>query len=290
QQHAIVFLGDSITQGWSDDFRGKFAGLNVANRGISGDTSRGLLARVDEDVLSLDPSGIVLLIGTNDISVKVRPEDIAANVKLLLKKIGEHNPDTPIILCQVMPTSGAKQNRPKDQIQKLNRLLAEMVRGNQQVTVLDTYTLFAGPDGEAKLEEFPDLLHPNEIGYNKWKAALWPLLATLGFVDKEGDSFTPEPGFESLFDGHDLDGWGFRKTSDAELAGIKKWRAGDKKMPAYPIVEAPVSFDGKAASDDGRYRAINGRLVVTTPTEGRRIQQLATTRDIPGDFTLKLDF
>src|SRR6476620_8161508 len=36
QEHAIVFLGDSITQGWSDDFRGKFRGINVANRGISG--------------------------------------------------------------------------------------------------------------------------------------------------------------------------------------------------------------------------------------------------------------
>jgi lysophospholipase L1-like esterase len=290
QQRTLVFLGDSITQGWSDDFRGKFPNLNVANRGISGDTSRGLLARVEEDVLALDPSGIVLLIGTNDIGQKVRPEDIAANVKLLLEKITAHSPETPIILCQVMPTSGAKQHRPVDQIRKLNALVTEMVRGNKQVTVLDTYTLFAGPDGEAKLEEFPDLLHPNDIGYNKWKAALWPLLATLGFVEKGDDSFTPEPGFEVLFDGHDLDGWGYRKTSDAELAAIKKWRASDKKMPAYPIVEAPVKFDGKTASDDGRYRAINGRLVVTTPMEGRRIQQLATTRDFPGDFTLKLDF
>src|SRR5689334_18572489 len=59
QQHSLVFLGDSITQGWSDDFQGKFRGLNVANRGISGDTTRGLLARLDEDVLSLDPSAIV---------------------------------------------------------------------------------------------------------------------------------------------------------------------------------------------------------------------------------------
>ena len=61
-------------------------------------------------------------------------------------------------------------------------------------------------------------------------------------------------------------------------------------MPAYPIVEAAVSFNGKTASSDGRFRVIGGRLVVTTPTEGRRIQQLATTRDFPGDFTLKLDF
>jgi lysophospholipase L1-like esterase len=290
QEHAIVFFGDSITQGWSDDFRGKFPNLNVANRGISGDTSRGLLARVDEDVLALDPSAIVLLIGTNDIGLKIAPEDIARNVKLLLEKIASHDPKVPVILCQVMPTSGTKQHRPKDQIQKLNGLLADVVRGNKQVTVLDTYTLFTGPDGDAKPEEFPDLLHPNDGGYNKWKAALWPLFATLGFVDKEADSFTPEPGFESLFDGHDLDGWGFPQTSEKDRAMVKKWRAEGKTSPAYPIVEAPVSFDGRTESNDGRYRAIKGRLVVTTPTEGRRVQQLATTRDIPGDFTLKLDF
>src|SRR5215207_5862352 len=40
-RHALVFFGDSITQGWSDDFRGKFPNLKVANRGISGDTTRG---------------------------------------------------------------------------------------------------------------------------------------------------------------------------------------------------------------------------------------------------------
>src|SRR6476620_4284261 len=78
QKHALVFLGDSITQGWGDDFRGKFPHLKVANRGISGDTSRGLLARLDDDVLALDPSCIVLLIGTNDVELKVPPEGIAA--------------------------------------------------------------------------------------------------------------------------------------------------------------------------------------------------------------------
>ena len=55
-------------------------------------------------------------------------------------------------------------------------------------------------------------------------------------------------------------------------------------------VKAAESFDGKTASSDGRYRAINGRLVVTTPAEGRRIQELDTLRDFPEDFVLKLEF
>lgn len=289
QQRALVFLGDSITQGWGDDFRGKFPGVKVANRGISGDTSRGLLARLDADVLTLNPQGIVLLIGTNDIGLGVPPEGIAANVKLLLTKIGSHNPNIPVIVCQVLPSSSEKE-RPADKIRQLNRLLAEAASGNKQVTVLDTYVLFANAAGDAKLEEFPDLLHPNEAGYAKLRAALWPLLATFGFVENESDSFTSEEGFEPLFDGHDLDGWGFRPTSAEDLASIKKWRASDPNMPPWPIVETPISFDDQTASSDGRFVAVNGRLVVTTPTEGRRIQQLYTTRDFPENFTLKLEF
>jgi hypothetical protein len=201
-------------------------------------------------------------------------------------KINEKAPKAPIILCLVMPTSPTK-GRPTDKIRELNQLLAEAVRGNERVTVLDTYTLFANAAGEAKAEEFPDLLHPNAAGYAKWRSALWPLLATLGFVETEADAFTPEDGFEPLFNGRDLAGWGFRQTSAKEIANIQKRK---ENAPAYPIVEKDVSFEGKTASDDGRYRAIGERLVVTTPTEGRRIQQLATTRDFAGDFTLKLEF
>jgi hypothetical protein len=115
-------------------------------------------------------------------------------------------------------------------------------------------------------------------------------LATLGFVDKDADVFTPESGFELVFNGHDLTGWGFPPTTDKEREMVKKWRASGKQTPAYPIVESAVNFDGKTASSDGRFRAIAGRLVVTIPSEGRRVQQLATTRDFTGDFTLKLDF
>ena len=66
-QRAVVFLGDSITQGWHDDLDGSFPELKVANRGISGDTTRGVLIRLQEDVLALHPRAVVLLIGTNDL-------------------------------------------------------------------------------------------------------------------------------------------------------------------------------------------------------------------------------
>ena len=51
-QRSLVFLGDSITQGWGDEMGGSFPGVKVANRGISGDTTRGMLLRLQDDVLA----------------------------------------------------------------------------------------------------------------------------------------------------------------------------------------------------------------------------------------------
>ncbi len=74
ERGAVVFLGDSITQGWDDDFRGALAGMKLANRGISGDTTRGMLIRLSEDVLELDPACVVMLMGTNDIEMGATPQ------------------------------------------------------------------------------------------------------------------------------------------------------------------------------------------------------------------------
>jgi lysophospholipase L1-like esterase len=257
----VVFLGDSITQGWGDTLGGQFPGMKVANRGISGDTTRGVLIRLREDVLALNPQAVVLLIGTNDLEEKAEPEIIVANLKLILAEFKRHNPQMPVVLCQVFPSSASK-TRPADKIKQVNALCAAAVKGDRRVTLIETWPLFADAQGDAKLAEFPDLLHPNEIGYRKWGAALRPILATLGFLENEPDTFTPEPGFMSLFNGRDLTGWGFRTNN----------------------------FDGQVASPDGRYVARNGRLIVTTPPEGSRIQQLWTTREFPRDFVLKLEF
>src|SRR5207245_3245279 len=118
---AIVLLGDSITQGWGEDFSGWFPGMKLANRGISGDTSRGVLIRLQEDVLALHPQAVVLLIGTNDLEEKAEAETIAANLKLILAELARHDAKMPIVLCQVFPSS-ARQSRPADKIKKVNQL------------------------------------------------------------------------------------------------------------------------------------------------------------------------
>ena len=166
-----------------------------------------------------------------------------------------------------MPASESKK-RPADKIKQINELYAAAIKGDAQVIPIETWTLFANAEGDAKPEEFPDLLHPNDAGYAKWAAALKPILATLGFLETEPDTFQPEPGFASLFNGKDLTGWCFR----------------NKEM------QPTATFDGKPTSDDGRYQAINGKIVVTNPPEGRRVQQMWTTAEFGKNFVLKLEF
>ena len=260
-QGALVFLGDSITQGWGDNIGGAFPGAKVANRGISGDTTRGVLIRLKEDVLDLNPAGVVLLIGTNDLEEKAEPEIIAGNLKLIIAALKAHNAKMPIVLCQVFPSSASK-SRSADNIKKVNQLYFAAVKGDAQVTFIETHPLFADAQGDAKKEEFPDLLHPNKAGYAKWAGAIRPVLETLNLVKVEADTFQNEPGFVSLFNGQDLTGWGYKTNN----------------------------FDGQTASMEGRYVAKNGRLVVTTPSEGRKIAQLWTTKSFPKDFVMKLEF
>ncbi|MFM8188371.1 MAG: GDSL-type esterase/lipase family protein [Pirellula sp.] len=267
-QDSVVFLGDSITQGWGDSMGDSFPGLKVANRGISGDTTRGMLLRLDQDVLALKPKALVMLMGTNDLEEGADAASVAQNIELMLKSIQKHNPALPVTLCRVFPASASKK-RPADQIQAINTAIANVAKNFSQVTLVDTWTLFADEKGDAKPAEFPDLLHPNQAGYSKWAAAIRPILATQGLIETQADTFTLEPGFVSLTNGKDLTGW---------------------RLAATKTSAAEEQLDGKPSTSDGRYVAINGRIVVTTPREGRRIQQLYTKQEFSGDFVLKLEF
>ena len=176
ERGAVVFLGDSITQGWTT-LKKDFPELKVANRGIGGDTTRGVLYRLDADVLSLEPAAVVLLIGTNDLGLGGDPEQVAANIREIVAELRKANGKMPIIICKVMPSSES-QHRSAASIKKLNAFLDEVGKGNSLVTICDTWSIYAGADGDCKPEEFPDRLHPNTAGYAKWRAALRPILVS----------------------------------------------------------------------------------------------------------------
>ncbi|HEU5080669.1 MAG TPA: GDSL-type esterase/lipase family protein [Opitutaceae bacterium] len=175
-KNSIVFVGDSITEGWKT-LDSDFADLNtkVSNRGIGGDTTPNLLYRLQDDVLSLHPKAIVLTIGTNDLGEHTSPEDIAENLKAILAKIREKYPDIPIAWCLVMPRKG--DDTYPERIKALNSLIREIAAKDPKITVVDTFTPLAQPDGSSKPEDFvPDRLHLNGAGYAVWREALRPVL------------------------------------------------------------------------------------------------------------------
>ena len=288
-QGAVVLLGDSITQGWNERLPQAFPGMKVANRGISGDTTRGVLIRLQDDVLALNPKAVVLLIGTNDIEEGARPDVVESNVRSILAALRTHDPKMPIVLCQLFPSS-ATMKRPSAIIKETNTRLLALVKNDTQVTPLDTWRLWADAAGDAPIDEFPDLLHLNDAGYARWASALRPVLESIGVLAPVTTPFTVEAGFEPLFNGRDLTGWGYRMTTEQEKVSAAKWQASDPNAAQWPFVTEPVAFDGRTASLDGRWRVVGDHIAAITPAEGRKVQQLWTTRVFEGDFVLKLEF
>jgi lysophospholipase L1-like esterase len=176
-QGAVVFFGDSITQGWSSLAK-DFPQLKTANRGISGDTTRGLRTRLQGDVLALHPTAVSILIGTNDLDQGATPEVVAANLQAIVAELHQANAAMPIVINKVMPR-GPKAGFYPEKIRALNALYEEAFKSDPQVTFCDTWSLFEDGQGSCKKEEFPDMLHPNAAGYAKWTAALQPIFAKL---------------------------------------------------------------------------------------------------------------
>ena len=198
QKGSVVFLGDSITEGWGDDFKGAFGDLKVANRGIRGDTSRGLLLRLEEDVIALEPRAVAIMIGANDLAEKAKGDTVFGNVKLIVEALKKHNPEMPIVLCETFPCA-PDDYRPAVEIRKINALYEQAYAGDTQVMIAKTYGLFAGGDGASLPKLFPDRVHPNAAGYAKWAGAMRAIFAELGFAEDT----TPDPIAWIHFGRHD---------------------------------------------------------------------------------------
>lgn len=177
ERDGLVFVGDSITEGWhtlKEDFAS--LGVKVVNRGIGGDTTPNLIYRLQEDVLSLHPRGLVILIGTNDLGQHTSPAQIASNLGEVHRRIRAAYPKIPIAWCLVMPRSGDDDYPAR--IRELNSRIAELVKTDSRITLCDTFTPLAQADGTSKPADYvPDRLHLNPAGYAVWKQAIEPILA-----------------------------------------------------------------------------------------------------------------
>ncbi|MDE5756529.1 MAG: hypothetical protein K2I23_05495, partial [Clostridia bacterium] len=131
-QGATVFFGDSITE--MCDLDKYYPTLNTCNRGISGDTTTGMLRRLESNALALKPTKLVFLGGTNDIGKNTSVQDIADNIKTIIKKTQETLPDCKIFIQSVYPVNAVRKPsfysktgyRTNQVIDDLNALLQDL--------------------------------------------------------------------------------------------------------------------------------------------------------------------
>lgn len=182
KQGAIVFAGDSLTGTWKG--LGKaFPGTLVANRGIGGDVSRGLLFRFQEDVLDLHPKAIVMLIGINDLTARQPASLTLENVRAMLTLRNEQQPRVPVFLCTVPPSAHPKAPVDEQQRRLLNEGLRQLAHDTTLVTLVDLHAATTTSDGRPDPRYFhKDQLHLSAAGHERWKEVLEPALQRAGVL------------------------------------------------------------------------------------------------------------
>lgn len=180
-QNSIVFVGDSLTGNWGN-INKAFPKLKIANRGIGGDVTRGVLFRLQEDVLDLHPKAIVILIGSNDLSAKEDTSDALSNITGILALAQREAPAAPIILCTIPPRDSREAPIDIDELHKLNAGITKLAQGKANVTLLDLFPLLVLPDGSGMPDPQyfkKDKLHLDAPGYIKWAGSLEAVFAKL---------------------------------------------------------------------------------------------------------------
>ena len=190
-QSAVVFLGDSITQGWGGGLGAAFPGVKVANRGISGDTTRGVLIRLQDDVLAARPRG------GRAAHRHQRPRGrrhARSDRRQRQADPGRPQAAQPAACrssCARCSRARPRRSGPPIRSRRVNALYRAAVKNDPQVTFLDTWPLFADADGDANAGEFPGPAAPERSRLRQVGGGARPLFATLGFVETDRRSSRP---------------------------------------------------------------------------------------------------
>jgi lysophospholipase L1-like esterase len=174
-QARVVFMGDSITEGWGQkgtatslDRAAFFPGKPYINRGISGQTTPQMLVRFRQDVIELKPKAVVVLAGINDIAEntgKMTLGEIGNNIASM-SELARAN-GIRVVLCSVLPASEFHWHKglePAPKVKALNAWIKEYAAKNGFVYV-DYYSRMANSEGGLGPELSPDGVHPNKAGY-----------------------------------------------------------------------------------------------------------------------------
>ncbi|MFA5688104.1 MAG: platelet-activating factor acetylhydrolase IB subunit [Kiritimatiellales bacterium] len=188
----LVFIGDSITQGWEN--AGKpvwdeyFAPRNAVNLGFGGDRTEQVLWRIDHGELDgINPKAVMIMIGTNN-SGRDSAEEIADGIKAIVTRIRHKLPKTKTLVLAIFPRGDAAQRADtandatyNDQWAKNDQTseIVSTIANNKNIFFLNINQAFLDADGVLRRSVMPDLLHLNASSYRIWAEQVEPMISQL---------------------------------------------------------------------------------------------------------------
>ncbi|HEY6724390.1 MAG TPA: GDSL-type esterase/lipase family protein [Polyangiaceae bacterium] len=179
RSHArLVFLGDSITQGWaaSAAYRAHFGRYRPLNLGVGGDQTQHVLWRLEDGALAgVHAELVVILIGVNNLSNGHSPAETVRGIQAVVREVERALPSTQLLLLSILPAGETADAPLRRRIVETNRALR--VLGSERLRVLDVGGVFLDADERIPVELMGDFLHPSAAGYERLSEAVAPELA-----------------------------------------------------------------------------------------------------------------
>jgi lysophospholipase L1-like esterase len=176
----ILFMGDSITDGWRNQnlWKEKYEPMKAVDFGIGGDRTEHVLWRMEHGELKgIRPKVIVLMIGTNNSGRNSVPE-IVEGITAIVKDFRKRLPKSKILLLGIFPRAEKANNPIRQKLKDINAQIAKLDDG-RMVRYLDIGDKFLDADGTLSRDIMPDFLHPNAKGYQIWADAMDPTLQAM---------------------------------------------------------------------------------------------------------------
>ncbi|GEM_PF-395976 len=250
-----VLVGDSLTLAFPS--RLLPAGATWLNQGISGDTTRLLLRRLD-GIGRLQPEAIFVAIGINDLLQGVSDDTIVENHRAIANELRRAHPNSRVVLQSLLPHRGVQSSWegrdrlrtvPRERLQRINRRLAQVAR-DERVGFLDLFPMFADNKGDLHADLTTDGLHLSDRGYLVWRAALDSFLQ---LSRSSAASLTPNP-----------------RPGSAEASGTDRSPKATNSPPAKPTPKSssPASARSpapKPTTPADRPAPDNRRVAPTSP-------------------------
>lgn len=180
----LLFIGDSITQGWEEDGRPVwdqyYAGRRAMNLGYNSDQTDNVLWRLQHGELDgITPKLAVVMIGTNNSAMREDPpENTTAGIQAILTTLRTRLPGTRILLLAIFPR-GLTNDDPLRRVNEAVNARLPSLADQRQVFFLNINRRFLDADGRLSAEIMPDALHPSALGYRIWAEGMEEMIRRL---------------------------------------------------------------------------------------------------------------